>query len=226
MHEFDHLLAGVIVLVSLVQAFADPETLKGIPRLTFYKAGALTGLVGGALVLLLWQLAGRSIAELGLFGWIGTDPALSVIAALAWLVLLLAALHLLGGRWQATARRYYRGYGHLMPSSRRELAPAYAAGILAGIGEELAYRGFFLWYLAAFVSLPSAVLSSAVIFGVAHAYQGKVGIVFATLAGLILAGAYLATGSMLLLLWMHAAYNVASFTLGYRLLFAPRSVSD
>jgi hypothetical protein len=36
--------------------------------------------------------------------------------------------------------------------------------------------------------------------------------------GLVLGAAYLASGSLLLVIWMHASYNVASFTLGYRLL--------
>jgi membrane protease YdiL (CAAX protease family) len=42
-----------------------------------------------------------------------------------------------------------------MPSSRGELSPAYAAGILAGAGEEIAFRGFLLWYLAALAGVPA-----------------------------------------------------------------------
>lgn len=220
MHEFDHLLAAVIVIVSLVQAFADPESLRDLPRLTFFKAGAITGLVGGALVLLVWYLAGRPVADLGLFGWVGERPALTAAVAVTWALFLLVLLHLFRRRWRPAARRYYRGYSHLMPSSRGELSPAYAAGILAGAGEEIAFRGFLLWYLAALAGVPAAVLLSSIIFGVAHGYQGKAGMLFATIAGLVLAGAYLLTGSLLLLLWMHGSYNVASFTLGYRLLFA------
>lgn len=222
MHEFDHLLAAVILIASVVQAFADPETLKGLPKLTFFKAGAITGIIAGALVLAVWQLAGRPIADFGLFGWLGSSPERTAAAAVAWLALLLLALHLLGGRWRSSARRFYSGYSHLMPGSRRELGPSWAAGTLAGIGEEIAYRGFFLWYLTGVAGQTAAVLLSSVIFGVAHGYQGKRGMLFATVAGLILAGAYLATGSLLLLLWMHASYNIASFTLGYWLLFAPR----
>ena len=223
MHEVDHLLAGAIVLVSVMQAFADPEALKALPRRVFFKAGAITGVVAGALVILVWSYAGRPVTDFGLFDWMGQTPALTAAAAIAWPLLLLVSVQLLRGRWRDEAARYYRGYSHLMPSSRGELAPAFAAGALAGAGEEIAYRGFLLWYVAALAGVPAAVLITSAVFGLAHGYQGKRGMLFATIAGLILAGAYLLTGSLLLLVWMHATYNVASFTLGYSLLFSPSS---
>jgi membrane protease YdiL (CAAX protease family) len=105
-----------------------------------------------------------------------------------------------------------------MPNSRREMPYAYAAGILGGTGEEIAYRGFLIWYGQAFVGLPLAVLAASLLFGLAHGYQSRFGMLFATIAGLLLAGAYLASGSLLLAVWMHASYNVASFTLGHHLL--------
>jgi membrane protease YdiL (CAAX protease family) len=105
-----------------------------------------------------------------------------------------------------------------MPRSRAEIPYAYSAGILGGSGEEIAYRGFLIWYVQAFVGLPFAIIATSLIFGLAHGYQSKFGMLFATIAGLVLAGAFLASGSLLLAVWMHATYNVASFTLGYRLL--------
>jgi hypothetical protein len=58
-----------------------------MPRLTFFKAGAITGVLGGALVLLVWHLAGRPVADFGLFGWVGERPALTAAVAVAWVLM-------------------------------------------------------------------------------------------------------------------------------------------
>ena len=218
LHEIDHVAAGALVVVSIAQAFADPAAVKQLPRLAFFKAGAATGLVMGGLVLLFWHLADRDIGDFGLLGWSGRNPLATAAAALLWPVLLVAVARLLWLRYRHPITRFYSSYAHLMPRSRSEIPYAYAAGILGGTGEEIAYRGFLIWYVQAFVGLPLAVLATSLLFGLAHGYQSKVGMVFATVAGLVLAGFYLLSGSLLLAVWMHATYNVASFTLGYRLL--------
>jgi len=218
LHHFDHVAAGALALVSIVQAFADPAAVKQLPRLAFFKAGATTGLIIGGLVLLFWHLAGRDIGEFGLSGWIGPNPAATALIALLWPLLLVGVAGLMWRRYRAPVTRFYRSYAHLMPRSRSEIPHAYAAGILGGTGEEIAYRGFLIWYAQAFVGIPVAVLATSLLFGLAHGYQSKTGMLFATIAGLVLAGFYLLSGSLLLAVWMHASYNVASFTLGYRLL--------
>lgn len=222
LQEIDHIAAGALMLVSIVQAFTDPAAAKQLPRLAFFKAAAATGLIMGGLVLLFWHWAGRPIADFGLSGWVGRHPAATAIAALLWPILLVAVERLLDGRYREPTTRFYESYAHLMPRSRDEFPYAYSAGILGATGEEIAYRAFLIWYAEAFIALPLAVLATSLLFGIAHGYQSKFGMLFATIAGLVLAGAYLASGSLLLVIWMHATYNVASFTLGHRLLSADR----
>jgi membrane protease YdiL (CAAX protease family) len=207
-----------LLLVSVVQAFADPDKIKQLPRLAFFKAGAATGLGMGGLALWFWHVADRDIADFGLSGWVGPAPLTAAVAALLWVLLLAAVARLLAGRYREPSTRFYASYAHLMPHSRNEFPYAYSAGILGGTGEEIAYRGFLIWYASAFIGMTGAVFATSLIFGLAHGYQSKVGMLFATIAGLILAGAYILSGSLLLAVWMHASYNVASFTLGYRLL--------
>ena len=218
MQPTDHVLAGAIVLISIVQAFADPDVLKGLPRLTFFKAGAATGVFLGAVVLLFWHLEERPLSGFGIGAWTGSDPLLTMSLALAWPVILILWIRIATGPIRVPLTRYYSKFRHLMPVRRADLSLAYAAGSLAGFGEEIAFRGFLLWYLQAFTGLAGALCISSVVFGVAHGYQGRAGMVFGTAAGLVLAGAYVCSGSLLLALWMHASYNVASFTLGYLLL--------
>ncbi len=221
MQEIDHVVAGAILLVSIAQAFANPEVLKQAPRMAFFKAGAATGLLMGSLVLLMWHFAERPIGEFGLFGWVGRDVLPVAVAVALWPLFLASVAWVLLTRFRSAVAHFYSGYGHLMPHSRKELPVAYGTAALAGFGEEIAYRGFLIWYLNALSGPVAATLASSLIFGVAHGYQGKLGIVFATIAGLILAGVYLLSGSLLLVVWMHATYNIASFTVGYRLLHAP-----
>lgn len=217
----DHGLAAGLAAVSVVQAFADPEKLKTLPRAEFLKAGAATGLGMAVVTLALWWLPGRPLADFAL-GWSGA-PVLSLLLGLGWAMLLIMALRVASRpALERRVRRLYEPHRHLFPESRRELSLAYATAAAAGLGEEIAYRGFLLTYLAAFVGPAGAWLLSSLIFGIAHGYQGKAGMAFATLAGLLLGAVYLATGNLWLVIWMHAAYNVASFTMGYRL-FAPAS---
>ncbi len=218
MQEIDHIVAGAILLVSVVQAFADPEKLKHMPRTAFFKAGAATGLGMGLLVLLMWHLAGRPIEEFGLLGWFGREPLAAALAAVLWPLLLASAAWLLLTRYRSAVANFYSGYSHLMPHSRRELPLAYGTAGVAGFGEEIAYRGFLIWYLSALAGPAAALVASSLIFGLAHGYQGRMGIVFATIAGLVLASVYLLSGSLLLVLWMHASYNIASFSVGFWLL--------
>ncbi|MBA3510472.1 MAG: CPBP family intramembrane metalloprotease [Sphingomonas sp.] len=226
MQEIDHVVAGAILLVSVAQAFADPEVLKRAPRTAFFKAAAATGLLMGSLVLWMWHVAGRPIEQFGLVGWIGPDPVPIALAAALWPLMLAAAVWALLTRFRGPAARFYSGYRHLMPHSRTELPLAYGAAGLGGFGEEIAFRGFLIWYLSALAGPSVATLASSLIFGLAHGYQGKVGITFATIAGLLLAGIYLLSASLLLVVWMHATYNIASFTVGYRVLHAPAGGVD
>ena len=82
-------------------------------------------------------------------------------------------------------------------------------GITAGVCEEWLYRGFFLAVVAALSGGPptwALVLVAAVAFGLAHAYQGRAGIVTTALLGGVMAALYLQTGSLLLPVLLHAAF--------------------
>ncbi|PZR73714.1 MAG: hypothetical protein DLM73_10170 [Chthoniobacterales bacterium] len=73
--------------------------------------------------------------------------------------------HLLG---QSSANAAF-----LLPNGPLESALWVAVSIVAGVGEEIVYRGYLqrqLWALCG--SLPLAILLQALIFGIGHAYQG------------------------------------------------------
>lgn len=221
MQPFEHATAAAILLIAGIQAFADPEKFRQVPRSAFYRMGVATGVALTLGLMAAWSAADRPLDRFGLAGWTGSAPTAALAAAAAWPLLLVAAFRLCSGPFRGPVLRFYQGFEHLMPHRRAELGPARLAGALAGTGEEIAFRGYLIWYVTALAGSGAALLVSSVVFGLAHAYQGRKGIVFGTIAGLVLGTAYIATGSLLLVIWMHASYNVASFTLGYRLLGAP-----
>lgn len=86
----------------------------------------------------------------------------------------------------------------LLPRTRRERGTFAALSFSAGIGEELAYRGYAYQVVQLLGLGPwSAAIAASVPFGFLHAYQGPVGVVRTGLMGLILAVPVVLTGSLL-----------------------------
>src|SRR5580704_5249736 len=81
------------------------------------------------------------------------------------------------GALQAIAER-------ILPQSTVELLPYLALAITAGLCEEFLYRGFAMAVLTR-VGLPvwSVVLLSSILFGLAHLYQGRGGLVSTLVVG-------------------------------------------
>lgn len=71
------------------------------------------------------------------------------------------------------------------------------------------------------VAPPLAILGSVVLFGLAHAYQGPRGMARTGAIGLVLAGLYAATGTLLAPMALHTVLDVTSGTLGYLALKTP-----
>ncbi len=83
--------------------------------------------------------------------------------------------------------------------------------ITAGICEESLYRGFLLHYLHVLplsLNLTLALIIAAVIFGLAHLYQGLGGVAVTTLFGFLMSVLFLLTGNLLLPMIFHAATDL------------------
>jgi len=76
----------------------------------------------------------------------------------------------------------------LMPRTPRERSTFALLSVFAGVGEEIAFRGFALLLVATWTqSLWLAVLWTSLAFGWVHSYQGGVGRLRASLLGAVLA---------------------------------------
>ena len=102
----------------------------------------------------------------------------------------------------------------LLPRTPRERATFAGLSLAAGVGEELAYRGYVIPVLAGLVGSPVAIALSSLVFGLLHAYQGALGMVRTATLGWVLAVGFLASGS----LWPPmAAHAILDLLLGMAL---------
>lgn len=113
----------------------------------------------------------------------------------------------------------------LLPRTTAERRLFTVVGLSAGVCEEWLYRGFFLAVVSAVLGGPPQwllVVVAAVAFGLAHAYQGRVGVLTTGVLGGVLAALYVGTGSLLLPVLLHAVIDLRLLLVPARLLPAGR----
>jgi membrane protease YdiL (CAAX protease family) len=104
--------------------------------------------------------------------------------------------------------------GALIPRTRSELRYGAALGINAGLVEELLFRFALPALIFALVGDGAlAFLASTLLFGVLHIYQGKVGVLSSIILGLVFTVIYILSGSILLVIMIHALFDLRSLVL-------------
>jgi membrane protease YdiL (CAAX protease family) len=99
----------------------------------------------------------------------------------------------------------------LLPVNLLEYLPYSALAITAGVCEEFVYRGFGIAaFSKAGLPLWLVVVFSSILFGLAHAYQGRGGIVSTGIFGVLLAIGRLWLGSLIPVLMWHAGLDLAA----------------
>ena len=116
------------------------------------------------------------------------------------------------GALQAIAER-------ILPQSALELLPYLALAITAGVCEEFLYRGFAMAVLTqAGLRAWLVVLLSAALFGLAHSYQGRGGMLMTLIVGIVLGLSRIAYNSLVPAVIWHTAVDVVAGTAGPRYL--------
>jgi membrane protease YdiL (CAAX protease family) len=116
------------------------------------------------------------------------------------------------GPLQAIAER-------ILPQTTVELIPYLALAITAGLCEEFLYRGFAIAALARLgLSAWLVILASSILFGLAHSYQGRGGIVMTFVVGLVLGVSRLTYNSLVPAIFWHSAVDIVAGVAGSRYL--------
>jgi len=183
-----------------------------------------------AVVIVGWRALARryTAAELGLtlhnrtlLVTVGVFGA-ALIATLQWLNLRRVGRVPLKSRGslQAIAER-------ILPQSTIELLPYLALAVTAGLCEEFLYRGFAMAALTRTgLAAWLVVLASSLLFGLAHSYQGRGGMVMTFLVGLLLGWSRLAYASLVPAILWHTAVDVVAGTAGPRYLLRKAPVVE
>jgi len=112
----------------------------------------------------------------------------------------------------------------LLPRNLTEFVPYCALAVTAGVCEEFLYRGFAMAALSrAGLATWLVVVVTAILFGLAHAYQGRGGMIGTGLLGLLFAVSRLFFGSLIPVMIWHAAVDVIAGIAGPRFLLVQHS---
>jgi len=176
-----------------------------LPRVPVYVSSAAVILgIGGIGLRVGWGELGAETMGLGPASW---------GLVLAWTAgLFLAALLLL---WAFLFFRKVAGIREspllvqLLPRTGAEKTLFVFLSFAAGVGEEIAYRGYLIPALTLLLGWEwgAAILSSAV-FGLLHAYQGWLGIARTAALGLVLAASFILSGVLWPAILAHAILDL------------------
>jgi membrane protease YdiL (CAAX protease family) len=99
----------------------------------------------------------------------------------------------------------------ILPGTAEERRWFVLVAITAGVSEEILYRGFLIQYfreLPVHVGLTEALVMSACVFGIAHVYQGIMGMVQTAILGAVFGVLFVTTGSLFFPMVLHALVDL------------------
>jgi uncharacterized protein len=155
---------------------------------------------------------GLTLAQLGLARPVTSDLLLLSFAG----AVLFAAFQWFNlrrvGRMTGAVPEFMRRLAErVLPKSPLEFAPYCALAVTAGICEEFLYRGFTMAVLSRLgLAAWLVVLISSALFGLAHTYQGKTGVVGTTLMGLVFGIARVAVRTLVPVVVWHAVVDIVA----------------
>jgi membrane protease YdiL (CAAX protease family) len=219
-------VAYILLLVPWIafrsaRLFNAPAEVAGatrLPPLERILASTIASLV--VLFSLAWFTARAFHDERSIFFVPGlgvSDVAAGCGALLFWFALMYA-----GHRLRTADERRAMPVDRLTPRTQREKALYAVTSIFAGVAEEAAYRGTLFWILSyAFGNLWIAVFISATAFALGHAVQGWKSMLTIFIMACSLHALVWYTGTLVIAMAAHAAYDLLAPTVRRRILPEP-----
>jgi membrane protease YdiL (CAAX protease family) len=144
----------------------------------------------------------------------GLAAGLLAGAAVSLLILPLAAAR--SPRFRQRIARRLAPLDFFLPTRPAEFRLFPVLCLAAGTCEEILYRAFLLAYLSSGpIPLPAwpALACAALLFGLAHLYQGLSGVLATAVLGLVFSLLFLATGSLVLPMLLHTLIDLRAWLL-------------
>ncbi len=176
----------------------------------------------GITALVTWRALSRGLSAgaLGLTNQVNVGTIFESIG----LAILIGGLHWLNlrrvGKTSGKTPELMRAIAkRILPANSVELAPYFALAVTAGVCEEFLYRGFAMASLVRLgIPVWAVVFLTASLFGLAHAYQGRGGILGTFVMGVVFGVVRLAYGTLVPVLMMHTAVDLVAGIAGPRYL--------
>ena len=204
---------------------ATPEEAVHLrPRLWLRAMGTQWLLTAG--VLLQWIVQHRSFASLSLTAHAGWGAAGVLLGVVLVTIVMQPQRRNLAATPDVVERLRGRleGVQRLLPASRAEWPGFVPLALTAGICEEVLFRGFVLWALAQVTpTWWQAGLVQALLFGLAHAYQGPRGVFLTFVVGAFLTGIVWISGSLWPAMLVHALLDLNAGDLAIRVAGLPQA---
>jgi membrane protease YdiL (CAAX protease family) len=228
----DHLLVWVFGLaVPFLSGVQSRREMDGIEfteniRRRFFLANSLFLAIAGSAILLHWAWRDRPFSLMGFQPNMHINHPLRTGVWVAVLAILYFAdlFHAIREASKSGSAEAALGEGTpFMPRKWRELPAYLLMCISAGVFEEVIYRGFMVTYFLpqhpANSSLPVlAVLAPALLFSLAHGYQGWQAVAKIFLLSVLLALIFLTSGSIWLVMLIHTLIDLIGGLVAIRLL--------
>jgi membrane protease YdiL (CAAX protease family) len=163
-------------------------------------------------LLVLWGITALALYALRLYGLGPGDVGVRAPDA-PWAYgagLIVPAMFVLvsGGR-ENISSDYLRKVGRVIPIDSSDWIWFVPLSITAGICEEFLYRGYAFTQIGALTgSVGVGFLLSSAAFGLAHAYQGRLGVIGTTITGGLYAVVFLLTGSVVPCMIGHVVQDI------------------
>jgi membrane protease YdiL (CAAX protease family) len=199
-------MAGLVVLLPLLAVAQIPLAKEArVERVPAYVASAITvsalGTVAAVLGARRLGVGGMGLRAMPLASL--TLWTLGLVAAGTAVVLL---FHWLRRRLSIHESPLLQ---ELLPRTRLERRFYVVLSLCAGLGEEVAFRGYALAILARdFGGGWGAALLTSAVFGLLHAYQGPLGMARTASLGLVMASSFLISGSLWPCICAHVALDL------------------
>ena len=224
----DYVLLALLILYPIVEwRWYLPRISRAIRagvagvRTSFYRSTIAAEWFATLYVFALWILWRRSWSALWLDAirplrfFLGCLLALGVI--IFFVLQIRKVQKALARPKVAASLRQKLAFAHaLVPETPAERRAFWLVSITAGVCEEVVYRGFLIWLVANWTGLIAAVVISSIVFGLGHIYLGVAQVPRTALVGLVLAIIVLASGSLLPAILIHAAIDLNSGEIAFR----------
>ena len=224
----DYVLLALLILYPLVEwRWYWPRVSRairaGIPgaRTSFYRNTIAAEWFGTLYVFALWIVWRRSWSTLWLDGIRPLRFFLGCLLAVGVIIFFVLQARkvqkaLAQPKVAASLREKFAFAYALVPGTAGERRTFWLLSITAGVCEEIIYRGFLIWLVAKWTGLIAAVVISSSVFGLGHIYLGVAQVPRTAIIGFVLAIVVVASGSILPAILIHAAIDLNSGEIGFR----------